>query len=94
MLTGLTQWIARRPATGGAYAGAFVRDVTIEDARAPRDPRLTRFILICWVLIAVKHIAVIWAVHRYQMPFHPLIVNFPTWLIGAVATALYLRRTR
>lgn len=94
MLTGLTQWIARRPATSGAYAGAFVQDLRIEPARGKRDPRLMRFILICWTLIAVKHVAVIWAVHHYHMPFHQLIVNFPTWLIGTVATALYLQRTR
>lgn len=94
MLTGLTQWIARRPATSGAYAGAFVHGVAVAESRAPRDPRLMRFILACWVLIAVKHVAVIWAVHRYQMPFHPLIVNFPTWLLGTVATWLYWRRTR
>lgn len=94
MFTALTQWIARRPATSGAYAGAFVQGVAVDEPRMLRDPRLTRFILICWLLIAVKHVAVIWAVHHYHMPFHQLIVNFPTWLIGAVATVLYLRRTR
>lgn len=93
MLTGLAQWIARRPATSGAYAGAFVHEVAVEEPRAPRDPRFVRFNFVCWALIAVKHVAVIWAVHHYQMPFDQLIVNFPTWLIGTVATALYLRRT-
>lgn len=94
MLTSLTQWIARRPATSGAYADAFVRDVAVDRGRAPRDPQLMRFIAVCWWLIALKHVAVIWAVHRYQMPFDQLVVNFPTWLIGTVATALYLQRTR
>lgn len=94
MLTSLTQWIARRPATSGAYAEAFVCGVSVPPPRLRRDPQLIRFILLCWVLIAVKHVAVIWAVHRYQMPFDQLIVNFPTWLIGTVATGLYLRRTR
>lgn len=94
MFTSLTQWIARRPAAGAAYSGAFVTGVEVEEPRAPRDPRLVRFIFICWVLIAVKHVAVIWAVQHYHMPFHQLIVNFPTWLLGTVATTLYLRRTR
>lgn len=94
MLTSLTQWIARRPATSGAYAGAFVHGVEVGERPGPRDPRMMRFILVCWVLIAAKHVAVIWAVHHYHMPFHQLVVNFPTWLIGTVATALYLRRTR
>lgn len=94
MLTGLTQWITRRPAASSAYAGAFVAGVAVEPVRTKRDPQLMRFILICWTLIAVKHVAVIWAVHYYHMPFHQLIVNFPTWLIGTVATVLYLQRTR
>lgn len=94
MFTSFTQWIARRPATGGAYTGAFVSGVEVEEPRAPRDRRMMIFLFVCWVLIAVKHIAVIWAVQRYHMPFHPLIVNFPTWLLGTVATTLYFRRTR
>jgi hypothetical protein len=93
MLTALTQWIVRRPAVSSAYADAFVASVEVESVRTKRDPQLMRFILLCWALIAVKHVAVIWAVHHYHMPFHQLIVNFPTWLIGTVATALYLRRT-
>lgn len=93
MFTSLTQWIARRPATSGAYAGAFVAEVNVAERRPARDPRLMRFILLCWVLIAVKHVAVIWAVHHYHMPFHQLIVNFPTWLLGTMATVLYLQRT-
>lgn len=90
MLTGLLHWIADRPARA-PYDEAFVAEV--RPPAPPRDPRLVRFILVCWILIAVKHVAVIWLVQQYRMPFHQLIVNFPTWLIGAVATALYLRRT-
>lgn len=93
MFTSLTQWIARRPATSGAYAGAFVQQVNVADRPVPRDPRLVRFIFICWVLIAVKHVAVIWAVKHYHMPFHQLIVNFPTWMLGVMATWVYLGRT-
>lgn len=91
MFSGLLQWIAGRPAKG-PYERAFVRDVQVRRERAP-DPRLLRFVLICWLLIAVKHVAVLWAVHHYRMPFHPLIVNLPTWLFGLVATAaLHFRR--
>jgi len=94
MFTSLTQWIARRPAAGGAYTRAFVTEVAVEEPRAPRDPQMLRFLAVCWTLIAVKHLAVIWAVQHYHMPFHQLIVNFPTWLLGTIATALYFRRTR
>jgi hypothetical protein len=94
MFSSLTQWIARRPAPSGAFPGDFVTGVNVPEKPQPRDPRLLRFIFACWVLIAVKHVAVIWLVHHYHMPFHQLIVNFPTWLIGATATLLYLQRTR
>lgn len=91
MFTGLLQWIAGRPASG-PYERAFVREVRVQGARAI-DPRLRRFVLICWLLIAVKQGAVVWAVHHYQMPIHPSIVNLPTWLFGLTATAaLYIRR--
>jgi hypothetical protein len=90
VLTGLVDWIAGRPA-GTAYNRAFVEEVRV--ARPPeRNPRVEKFILICWVLIAVKHVAVIWAVHRYHMPFHQLLVNAPTWLFGVLATWFYYRR--
>lgn len=94
MFTGLVQWITGRnaAAAGGAYEHAFVQDLRVAP-RLPVDPRVVRFIFICWLLIAVKHVLVIWAVVHYQMPFHQLIVNFPTWLFGVFATVIYFRRT-
>jgi hypothetical protein len=46
------------------------------------------------VLIAVKHLAIIWLVSRYHIPFHQLWINFPTWLLGVLATGVYYGRTR
>jgi len=46
------------------------------------------------VLITVKHVAIIWACRHYPVPFHQLWVNFPTWLLGALATAVYYGRLR
>lgn len=74
-------------------SGGFVQEVKVQE-RVPRDPRVERFILICWILIAVKHVLIIWAVHRYPVPFHQLWVNFPTWLLGVLATGLYYGRAR
>lgn len=91
MFSNFTPWSAGRTAAGHAYAGAFVAGVETPE---PRDPKLMRFIFVCWVLIAVKHVAIIWAVQHYHLPFNQLIVNFPTWLLGTVATTLYWRRTR
>ena len=49
-------------------------------------------ILACWGLIAVKHIAVIWAVHHYAVPFHQLWINVPTFVLGLLATLAYYGR--
>jgi len=55
----------------------------------PRNPRVEKIILLCWGLIAVKHIAVIWAVSHYAVPFHQLWINGPTFLLGLLATLVY-----
>lgn len=90
MLTGLLEWIAGRP-QGGTYDRVFLEAVQVR--RPPRpDARIERFILTCWVLIAVKHVVVIWVVQHYRMPFHQLLVNAPTWVFGVIATAAYYWR--
>jgi hypothetical protein len=71
----------------------FVEDVVVHEPER-RNPRVERLILFCWVLIAVKHVAIIWVCNRYPVPFHQLWVNFPTWLLGALATGIYLWRMR
>jgi hypothetical protein len=89
MLADLFQWIARRPSP--AYERAFVEEVRVRPANA-RSPRVERLILVCWILIAIKHVAVIWAVHYYHVPFHQLWVNAPTWLLATLATVIYYLR--
>jgi len=87
----LTQLIAGRPPAPEVARHAFVEDVTVSQPPA-RDPRVERLICWAWVLIAVKHVAVIWAVLHYHVPFHQLWINFPTWLLGVLATGLYYAR--
>ncbi len=70
------------------YERAFVDEVNARESSAP-DPRVERLILICWILIAIKHVAVIWAVPRYHIPFHQLWVNAPTWIFAVSATIIY-----
>ena len=86
MFANLLQWITRREGEGPPYD--FVEEVDATRP-VPGDPRAERFILICWGLIAVKHVAVIWAVHHYAVPFHQLWINAPTFLLGLVATLAY-----
>lgn len=73
------------------YDHAFVEEVRVRRPE-PRDPKLERIILLCWVLIAVKHVAVIWAVHHYTVPFHQLWINAPTFGLGLLATLAYYLR--
>jgi hypothetical protein len=86
------QLITGRPAPGGESL-AFVEDVQVRQ-REPRNLRVERLICVCWMLIAGKHVAVIWAVWHYHVPFHQLWINFPTWLLGVLATAIYYGRTQ
>jgi len=85
----LLQWLLRRPTP--AYDDAFITDVQVRRP-VPRDPKVERLILVCWILIAVKHGLVIWAVHHWRVPFHQLWVNAPTWILGVVATFAYYQR--
>jgi hypothetical protein len=89
MFANLLHWLTRRPAHH--YEGAFVAEVQVRRP-VPASPKVERFILVCWILIAVKHVAVIWAVQRYHIPFHQLWVNAPTWAAGVTATLSYYYR--
>jgi hypothetical protein len=89
MFADLLRLISRR--TAEVYEYAFVKEVHAVRG-IPADPKVEKLILACWGLIALKHIAVIWAVHRYAVPFHQLWINFPTFLLGVIATAAYYWR--
>jgi len=89
MFADLFQFKTRRSPDG--VDRAFVTEVNIKRP-VPRDPRVERIILACWGLIAIKHVAVIWAVHHYAVPFHQLWINFPTFLLGLLATFAYYAR--
>ena len=89
MFADLLPWPHRRAPAG--YEHAFVRSVVVKRTDG-RDPRQERFIFVCWLLIAVKHAAILWALPHYHLPFHPLWVNAPTWLLGTFATWLHYHR--
>ena len=91
MFANLFQLITGRPPHPEVDRHAFVREVHVE-RRMPRNARVERTILVCWILITVKHVLIIWACRYYPVPFHQLWVNFPTWLLGALATGLYFAR--
>jgi hypothetical protein len=93
MFANLVQLIAGRPPAPETVDFAFVTEVTVHH-RPQRAPAVERLILGCWLLIAVKHVLILWACARYPVPFHQLWINFPTWLLGALATGIYFGRLR
>lgn len=89
MFANLLQFLGARDP--GDFDRAFVKSVQVTRS-VPRNPRAEKVMGLCWALIAVKHVLVIWAVQHYAMPFHQLWVNFPTFLLGIVATWAYYAR--
>jgi len=90
MFADLTRFPGRRGAPE-RYDRAFVREVVVRPA-LPRNRRLELLLLACWLLIAVKQAAVVWAVHRYHVPFDPLWVNGPTFAAALLCTLAYYLR--
>lgn len=74
------------------YERGFVTAVQVV-RRPPPNPRMQRFLLLCWAAIAIKHVAIIYACLRWPVPFHQLWINAPTFALGLLATAVYWRRT-
>ena len=91
MLANLFQLVTGRPLSPEIDPYAFVHEVRVRPAE-PRNPKVERVILACWILIAIKHVLIIWICQRYPVPFHQLWVNLPTWLLGALATGIYFGR--
>lgn len=95
MFANLLQLIAGRPPPPEVARDAFVEGVQVGSRpKERRDPRTERFMLVCWLLIAVKHVAIIWVCNRYPVPYHQLWINLPTWVLGALATGIYFAQTR
>ena len=88
MFANLVQLITGRAPSAETVDHAFIEEVRVRQ-RPTRSRRLERTILTCWLLIAVKHVLIIWACRHYPVPFHQLWVNLPTWLLGALATGVY-----
>ena len=90
MIASFLQLLAHRVPPG--YEHGFVQEVRPVRRRA-RNPRVEKVIFACWLLIAAKCGLVVWLVHRYQVPVHPLWVNGPTVLFALLGTAVYFGRT-
>jgi hypothetical protein len=89
MFANLGRFVSRRSAAG--YERGFVREVRVA-GRSPRNRRVERVIAVCWVLIALKSVAVFWLFARYHIPVNPLWVVAPTVAFAALCTVVYLLR--
>jgi hypothetical protein len=54
-----------------------------------RRRRIENLIGLCWGLITLKALFVVWLVNHYAMPFNPLWVIGPTVAMALIATTLY-----
>jgi hypothetical protein len=89
MFANLLQLFSRKPPQ--AYENAFVERVTVSK-KSPRNRRVEQLLVAGWILIAVKSVFVVWAVHRWHVPFSPLWVILPTVAFAALCTAVYFWR--
>jgi hypothetical protein len=89
MFADLVRLINRRASAD--YERGFVREIRVR-GRSPRNPRVERLFAICWVVILVKSLAVIWLFGRYHVPVNPLWVIAPTIVFATLCTAVYLLR--
>ena len=89
MFANLLQLITRRPPPD--YERSFVQEVRVKE-RSPRNPRIERLLLICWLVILVKCFLVIWLVAKYHMTFNADWIIVPTVISALVCTAAYIWR--
>jgi hypothetical protein len=79
------------PKTRPDYEAGFVKDVEVRH-RVPRNSKLERLLIACWILIAIKSVVVAWAVPHYHVPFSALWVIIPTVAFASLCTGVYCWR--
>ena len=89
MFADFIRLVSRRPSVD--YERGFVRGVRVS-GRPPRNRRVERVLAVCWVLIAIKSVAVVWLFGRYHVPVSPLWVIAPTLVFAALCTVVYMLR--
>jgi len=89
MFANLLQLISHR--TPPNYEHGFVEQVRVRE-RSPRNLRVERLILACWLLILAKSFLVIWVVNKYHMNFNADWIIVPTVIAAGLCTAVYFLR--
>ena len=55
-----------------------------------RRRHVRNVIFVCWAVILVKSVAVVWVVGHYHLPFNPMWVIGPTVTFAALASFVFL----
>ena len=74
----------------GSYERAFVEE--IREPKSPRNRKVERRLLACWVIILFKSYFILWLFSRYKIPINPLWVIAPTVVFACLITAVYFLR--
>ncbi len=88
MIPNLFSLLSKKP---DAYERAFVKEVKIA-RKTPRNRKVERLLILCWAVIAVKSVAVLWLFDRYHIPINPLWVIVPTVIFASLITVVYWLR--
>lgn len=91
MFANLVQLITHR--TPPEFEGSFVQGIRVKE-RPPRNLRIERLILACWVLILAKSFLVIWLVDKYHLGFNANWIIVPTVIAASLCTAVYFLRDK
>lgn len=88
MFANLFSLLSHKP---GSYERAFVEEVR-ERRRTPRNRKVERLLLTCWVIILFKSWFILWLFAHYHIPISPLWVIAPTVVFASLITAVYFLR--
>lgn len=82
-----------RPAAPEVADRAFVTALQVQQPREPRNRRSERVLVIGWLLIVAKSVAVYWACAAFpQVAVSPWSIIVPTLLFACLCTGVYLAR--
>ena len=75
-----------------AYEKAFVKEVSVR-RKIPRNRKVERMFIVCWILILLKSVLMLWLAQRHLIPFNPLWVIAPTFAAASLCTIVYWLRS-
>lgn len=87
MFANLFSLLSNKP---GSYERAFVEEV--RNRKTPRNRKVERMLLTCWVIILFKSWLILWLFSHYHIPINPLWIIAPTVAFASLITLVYFLR--